>query len=232
MEWLGFLPDQGLRAAHALMPSPYRQSDCENEYLAVLRRLQDHGRVYGCDCTRKQIKTVQPAGLDELLYPGNCADFDHSLEAFTVRFRVPKSRAVAFEDLRLGRRVQFPAAQCGDFSLRDRHGNWTYQFCCVCDDIRQGVNLIIRGEDIFSSTGRQILLSEALGARPVQYFHHNLLHDDAGQKLSKRQFSESIGQMRSHGALAEEVIGRAAFAGGLIDKYAPLSAEEAISLFR
>ncbi|MFC1467340.1 glutamate--tRNA ligase family protein [Verrucomicrobiota bacterium] len=231
MEWLGFIPDRGLRAADALKPSKYRQSDCDAEYLAVLEELWKSGLVYGCDCTRKQIKELQPEVLDELRYPGLCRDRDHSFDAFTVRFRTPESREVVFEDLRMGRRVQCPEAQCGDFSLRDRHGNWTYQFCCVCDDIRQGVNLIIRGEDIFGSTGRQIILNEVLGGQPIQYFHHGLLHDESGRKLSKRQFSESIDQMRAEGASAADIRGRAAFAGGLTDSFSPLSLDEALGLF-
>lgn len=230
MEWLGFIPDRGLRAADALKPSRYRQSDCEADYLAALVDLQAKSLVYGCDCSRKQIRAMQAEAQKELCYPGLCRDKNHPVAASTVRFRVP-SGGIAFEDLRLGRREQFPDRQCGDFSLRDRHGNWTYQFCCVCDDIRQGVNLVVRGEDIFGSTGRQILLTDVLGGQPVQYFHHSLLHDENGQKLSKRQFAEGIGQMRAKGVSAEELIGRAAFEGGLLRARRDLSANEVSSLF-
>ena len=53
-----------------------------------------------------------------------------------------------FDDLRLGRQVQEPAEQCGDLLVRDRLGHWTYQFAVVVDDMEQGVDVVIRGEDL------------------------------------------------------------------------------------
>jgi glutamyl-tRNA synthetase/glutamyl-Q tRNA(Asp) synthetase len=146
-----------------------------------------------------------------------------------VRFRVPEG-GVHFNDLILGECRQVPSTRCGDFPLRDRNGQWSYQFCCVCDDIRHGIDLVVRGEDILSSTGRQIQLFDALGHSPPQYCHHPLLCDESGRKLSKRQRSESITLTRGKGASADEVIGRVAFGAGLIPEFAPLTAEAAIAL--
>jgi glutamyl/glutaminyl-tRNA synthetase len=58
----------------------------------------------------------------------------------------------AFDDLILGPQVQDPAAQCGDVAIRDRKGNWTYQFVAAVDDFRQGVDLVVRGRDLLAST--------------------------------------------------------------------------------
>ncbi len=229
MEWLGFVPDHGITAADSGQPSEYRQSDCDEHYSMVLRDLHERGLVYGCECSRKQILEKQSDGQGELCYPGTCAEKKLPLEGNTVRFRIPAG-SVAFRDLALGECHQAPVGQCGDFSLRDRHGQWTYQFCCVCDDIRHGVDLVVRGEDILSSTGRQIQLFQALGKRPPDYCHHPLVCDAAGEKLSKRQRSESITRLREAGATSEELIGRAAFAGGLISACRPVSAAEAMTL--
>ena len=68
-----------------------------------------------------------------------------------------------FEDARLGPQEQDPSAQCGDLLLRDRAGNWTYQFAVTVDDWQQGVDLVIRGMDLLPSTGRQIRLARLLG---------------------------------------------------------------------
>ncbi len=231
MGWLGFVPDRGIAAGDADGPSEYRQSDCADHYSAVLESLKEQGLVYGCECSRKQILEQQSGGQGELCYPGTCAEKGLPLEGHTVRFRIP-SGSVAFRDLALGECHQAPVGQCGDFSLRDRHGQWTYQFCCVCDDIRHGVDLVVRGEDILSSTGRQIRLFEALDKRAPDYFHHPLVCDDFGEKLSKRQRSESISQLRAAGAAPEEIIGRAAWAGGLIPAFRPICAAEAIKLAR
>ncbi len=208
MEWLGFVPDIGIRPGHAPRPSPYRQSDCAERYGEFLRVLERKGLVYGCECSRKQVLERGGGSGGELCYDGACAEKGLPLEGNTVRFRVPAG-AVAFQDLELGRCVQEPARQCGDFSLRDRNGQWTYQFCCVCDDIRHGVNLVVRGRDILPSTGRQILLFQALEHAPPTYLHHALLLDAGGRKLSKRQRSGSIAALREAGLAPERVLERA-----------------------
>jgi glutamyl/glutaminyl-tRNA synthetase len=230
MQWLGFEPDQGISASHAAANSEYRQSDCSGFYEAALSELKVKNRVYGCECSRKEILGQQPDGSGELCYTGTCADKNLPLEGNTVRFRIPDGEVV-FQDLALGTCCQTPRTQCGDFSLRDRNGQWTYQFCCVVDDIRQGVNLVIRGEDILASTGRQIQLLAALGHEPPLYFHHALLLDTEGKKLSKRQFSESIAQLREAGCSSEELLGRAAFAGGLVSEERALSRADIMALF-
>ncbi len=68
-----------------------------------------------------------------------------------------------FDDLRLGPLVQEPAAQCGDLLARDRLGHWTYQFAVVVDDLAHAIDLVIRGEDLLTSTGRQLQLARVEG---------------------------------------------------------------------
>jgi glutamyl-tRNA synthetase/glutamyl-Q tRNA(Asp) synthetase len=230
MQWLGFIPDIGISLEDDPITSPYRQSDCSSMYEEKLTELAEKGVVYGCDCSRKEILAKQSDGQDELCYSGTCANKKLSLEGNTVRFRVQDGE-ISFRDLALGDCRQIPKKQCGDFSLRDRDGQWTYQFCCVCDDNRQGIDLVVRGEDILSSTGRQILLFNALGHEPPMYYHHSLVCDTEGKKLSKRQRSDSITQMHESGIMAEEVIGLAAFAGNLVPDSRLLSAQDAIALF-
>ncbi|MEE9367897.1 MAG: glutamate--tRNA ligase family protein [Pontiella sp.] len=231
MEWLGFIPTLGISSADEGFSSDYRQSDCADHYAEVLTTLEKNGRVYGCGCSRKQIRESSAGGMpssasavsgdavppvmgDELCYSGTCSGKGLPLEGNTVRFRVPESEVV-FNDLKLGECRQTPSEQCGDFSLRDRNAQWTYQFCCVCDDIRHSVDLVIRGEDILSSTARQIQLFHALEKPVPTYFHHPLLRDESGNKLSKRQHSESISQLREAGVLPEEIIGKTLFQAGL-----------------
>ncbi len=241
MEWLGLVPDGGLfiggttsvssigrDRAQPSIPSEYRQSDCGDDYGRMLGLLEMQGLVYGCECTRKQILDEQSDEADELCYKGACADKGLPLEGHTVRFRVP-DREVVFEDMRLGECRQIPQRQCGDFSLRDRQGQWTYQFACVCDDIRHGIDCVIRGEDILASTARQILLFQALDAPVPGYFHHPLICDEKGEKLSKRQRSESISQLRDAGMTGEDIIGRAAYAGGLTEEPGRLTLSDALA---
>ncbi|MDF7807722.1 glutamate--tRNA ligase family protein [Pontiellaceae bacterium B12219] len=243
MEWLGFVPDLGMSIASATGSSDFRQSDCTNHYQAVLQTLEKRGLVYGCTCSRKEIQQVMSGGTvssrsadaeegisRELCYSGTCSEKGLPLEGNTVRFRTLEGETV-FQDLKLGEQRQNPRLQCGDFSLRDRNGQWTYQFACVCDDIRHGVDLVIRGEDILFSTARQIQLFKTLEAPVPGYFHHPLILDSTGNKLSKRQRSESITQLREQGASASELIGKAAFLGGLTETEQSLTCSEALLLF-
>ena len=95
-------------------------------------------------------------------------------------------RRNSFEDRLLGPQSQDPAEQCGDLLIRDRLGNWTYQFAVVVDDMEQGITDVIRGQDLLASTGRQIQLARLLGRdRPPRFAHHPLVMKSPTEKLSK-----------------------------------------------
>jgi glutamyl-tRNA synthetase/glutamyl-Q tRNA(Asp) synthetase len=115
-----------------------------------------------------------------------------------------------FVDLRLGAQEQRPAEQCGDLLVRDRDGNWTYQFAAAVDDYVQGVTLVIRGTDLLSSTGRQIQLARMLGrTEPAEFLHHRLIMKTPRQKLSKSDRATGIRELRERGWTANRVIAHA-----------------------
>jgi glutamyl-tRNA synthetase/glutamyl-Q tRNA(Asp) synthetase len=100
------------------------------------------------------------------------------------------------------------------------------------DDLRQGVDLVVRGSDLLSSTGRQIALARMLGRDdPPVYLHHPLLHRPDGSKLSKAAGDTGIRELRAAGASPQEVLGRAAEAAGLTMGARPLRAEDLPGLF-
>ena len=116
--------------------------------------------------------------------------------------------------------------------LRDAQGQWTYQHCVVADDIAEGITLVIRGEDILDSTGRQLQLFRALGhPAPPRYLHHPLVTDASGKKLSKKEFARSLSDLRREGWTPERVLGEAAFLGGLTPAAAPIAPDALASLF-
>jgi glutamyl/glutaminyl-tRNA synthetase len=198
LEWLGFEFDPESTASLAGRPSPYRQSDNSTRYEAAFKRLADAGLLYGCTCTRGDLPPPDDAG--ERRYPGTCRGqpIDRS-GRHVVRVMLP-DEPTAVEDLVLGTLRQHPAQDHGDPVIRDARGQWSYQFCVVIDDMLQGVNLIVRGQDLVSSTGRQLLLSRILGrTSPFLTAHHPLLLDANGRKLSKRDGSESVRTMREAG---------------------------------
>lgn len=116
--------------------------------------------------------------------------------------------------------------------MRDRDGFWTYQFAVTVDDLRQGIDLVVRGEDLLDSTGRQIQLARMLGCSvPPVFVHHGLIMNAAGEKLSKSSGDTGVRELRAAGISAAEVIGRAAAACGLIAEPRSLETRELPALF-
>lgn len=208
LDWLGYSTDHPSLNSLATSPSPYRQSDVPARYQTAFDDLARRGLLYGCRCTRADLGAPGPDG--ERHYPGTCRGQPMDGHGVvSVRVQLPDAETVV-TDLRLGPLHQYPAREHGDPVIRDARGQWTYQFCVVVDDMLQGVNLIVRGEDLITSTGRQLLLAQLLGrTAPFVTVHHPLLLAVDGKKLSKRDRSEAVRVMREQGLRAEEVFSRA-----------------------
>jgi glutamyl/glutaminyl-tRNA synthetase len=115
--------------------------------------------------------------------------------------------AEEFTDLLCGVQRQEPALQCGDLLIRDRLGNWTYQWAATIDDCLQGVTHVIRGVDLLDSTGRQIQLARIAGrATPATFMHHPLIMKSPSQKLSKSDGDTGVRDLRAAGMTPAMVI--------------------------
>ncbi|HYM22750.1 MAG TPA: glutamate--tRNA ligase family protein, partial [Vicinamibacterales bacterium] len=216
LAWLGFSPDAPL----------VRQSERGDMYGRALATLRARGRVYACRCSRADIGAPAHAG-GEPVYPGTCRErgvVDDGRVGLRVRIDDGVER---FDDLRHGPQAQQPSAQCGDVLIRDREGNWTYQFAASVDDMLQGVTHVIRGDDLLESTGRQIQIARLLGrADPPRFLHHPLIIKSGEQKLSKSDRDTGVRDLRAQGWTAPRVIGQAAFLAGLTDAPRDMRAEE------
>jgi len=198
LDWLGFVAD-----------GPFvRQSERGTLYESALDELRNRGLVYACDCSRAAIAAAR--------YPGACRDKRlREAPGFSLRVRLEPA-VERFDDWRHGPQEQRPFDQCGDLLVRDREGNWTYQFAAVVDDWRQGVTLVIRGDDLLESTGRQIQLARLLGrSEPPDFLHHPLIMKTATQKLSKSDNDTGVRDLRAKGWTASQVIMRAEEFAGL-----------------
>jgi glutamyl-tRNA synthetase/glutamyl-Q tRNA(Asp) synthetase len=123
--------------------------------------------------------------------------------------------------------TQQPSSQCGDVLVRDREGNWTYQFAAAVDDMAQGITHVIRGDDLLASTGRQIQIARLAGREtPPRFLHHPLIMKTADQKLSKSDRDTGVRDLRAQGWTAPRVIGRAAFLAGLIPEQRDVRTDE------
>ncbi len=229
LDWLGFHPDIYPTNEFRAGRCDGRQSDRDSVYREAFEILRARGLVYACDCSRASV-TALASGLSrgedndiapgrvrpgpghsgepaELHYPGHCRDRQLPLvDGYGWRVRMDSGVEI-FDDARLGEQRQDPSQQCGDVLLRDRHGNWTYQFAVTVDDWRQEIDLVIRGADLLASTGRQIRLARLLGRpRPPVFFHHPLIMKSPSQKLSKSDRDTGVRDLRARGWGAADVI--------------------------
>ena len=243
LDWLGLAVADGGTAAFRAGRHPWRQGDQSARYEAALAALAARGLVYPCRCTRREILRATPGPTRvltaeqrdgvEVPYPGTCRDRAVPPGATAARRVVLAPLDIGFDDLLLGPQTQNPATQCGDLLARDRHGHWTYQFAVAVDDLAQGIDVVIRGQDLLGSTGRQIQLAALLGRpAPASFLHHPLLRRPDGSKLSKSTGDTGLADLRAAGWTPERVLGEAAFLAGLQAAPTPLAASDLGNLFR
>jgi len=121
------------------------------------------------------------------------------------RFRVPDGEQVEFVDGRLGRQSAVAGRDFGDFIVWRRDDVPAYQLAVVVDDAAMQVSEVVRGEDLFMSTFRQLLLYRALGLRPPKFYHAPLVLDKSGKRLAKRYGALSLRALRERGSTPEEL---------------------------
>ncbi|MBX7080604.1 MAG: tRNA glutamyl-Q(34) synthetase GluQRS [Nannocystaceae bacterium] len=212
LRWLGLDWDEGPDTGGAL--GPYRQSQRSELYAAALARLSS----YACTCTRRSLREVAsaPHGI-EPVYPGTCREHARvSAGAAAIRWRAPPGIAQA-DDLRLGRLAQDVATEIGDFVLRRGDGAWAYQLAVVVDDAAMGIDEVVRGEDLWRVTPRQVWLQRALSLPTPRYLHVPLLLGPDGDKLSKRHGAPDLATLREGGADPARVVAELARSCGLLD---------------
>lgn len=192
---------------------PTRQTDRAADHAAALARLMDEGLVYECTCTRREILEAPsaphgPPGA----YPGTCRDRSEAERAEAraaihprqpaLRLRVPAgSERVACADEWRGRW----SGVVDDLVLRRGDGTVSYQLAVVVDDAAMGVDQVVRGDDLLSSTPRQVLLQRLLGLPTPTYAHVPLVLSPSGDRLAKRDGAVTLRALRGLGIEAAAV---------------------------
>ncbi|HET9955667.1 MAG TPA: tRNA glutamyl-Q(34) synthetase GluQRS [Polyangiaceae bacterium] len=231
LEWLGLDWD-----GEALLQSS------ELERLnANIQSLLERGLAYPCTCTRSDLQQSQSApqqGTLELRYPGTCRGrYTSMAEAEARSGRRPGIRLVVpsgtqhFDDRLRGPQTFDVQAETGDFLIARRSGMPAYQLAVVVDDAHQGVTEVVRGEDLLSSTARQICVRQALRLPEPRVAHVALVVDDTGRRLAKRAASLGLSELRARGIDAESVVAWAARTAGFHELGARASAREVLEIF-
>lgn len=214
-------------------PSSFRQSDNGTVYAAAVDRLRGAGLAYACDCTRSTFASWRSTHRGSWSGPGCPGDCRARALAIGpglgIRVALGDGDESWEDELRGPSSGQVAAS--GDLLVRDRNGNWTYALCVVVDDLRHGIDLVVRGEDLLDATAPQIHLGHLLGrATPPRFAHHSLVRRPDGTKLSKADNVTGVGELLDAGASVEELLGEAAHRVGLLDHAQSISFDQALTL--
>ncbi len=196
-----------------------RQSDRFDLHRDAIATLVREGFTYECFCTRREIQAAASAPhgpAPEGAYPGTCR-------------MLPTARRLELLDA--GRRPAIRLRACGltrglvdrvhgpfecvvdDVVLRRNDRVPAYNLAVVVDDDLQGVEEVVRGDDLLSSTPRQLLIGELLGTRAISYAHVPLVVDASGDRLAKRHRGATLADQAALGRDAVAV--RSLLAAGL-----------------
>lgn len=182
-------------------------------YNKTLLQLREAGLVYACDCSRTQIAASNTGSV----CPGNCRDKGIHLDAPRVNWRLKTGNAAQLTVKTMnGPIVVALPAEIEDFVVRRKDGNPAYQLTSVVDDVYYGIDLVVRGEDLWNSTLAQLNLAAQLqltAFADITFYHHPLLLDHTHKKLSKSAGATSVQYLRSQGLTAAAIYG---VAGGLL----------------
>ena len=212
LRWLGLTWQEGPDCGGP--HGPYCQSERGGLYLEAWRQLAADRLIYPSPHSRRDVETAgaapHPGTGGEPIFPPQLRPDDWPLPTdpggVPWRFRVPDGRVIRFVDQRLGPVSRTAGTDFGDFVVWRRENLAAYELAVVVDDHLMRIGEVVRGEDLLTSTSRQLLLYEALGWMPPQFLHTPLVTDAAGQRLAKRTGGLAIRDLRQAGLSPEAVL--------------------------
>jgi glutamyl-tRNA synthetase len=221
LSWLGLDWDEGPGVGGSF--GPYVETERFHLHREVAERFLAEGHAYRCYCTPEELaerRRQQEARKEAPGYDGRCRRLTAAeREAFeaqgrpsAIRFAIPEGREVEFHDLVKGD-VRFAGTDLRDFIILRSDGTPTYLLASGIDDHLMEMTHVVRGEDLFPSTPRQILMFEALGAAPPRYAHVPLILGPDRAKLSKRHGAVAVEEFRDRGYLPEAMVNYLALLG-------------------
>lgn len=206
----------------------YSQFSRMGMYYAALERLKDEGRVFACTCSRTDVQRINA----DHTYPGTCRHKNLPVDTPGACWRLitDEHKDLVVQTISGAVQATLPNAM-RDFIVRRRDGLPGYQLTSLLDDIYFGIDLVVRGQDLWDSSLTQLCLSEVLGTDKFAdtiFYHHPLLMAVDGSKLSKSGGATSVHYLRKEGKSREDILAMVAAIAGVVVQ--PKSWEELISL--
>jgi glutamyl-tRNA synthetase len=184
---------------------PVRQSERTAAHREALGRLGDAGLLYRCFCSRREVREAASAQHGEApdgFYPGTCRELSDAEsvrradagEEFALRLRAGLAE-VSYRDRLHGERSEL----ADDVVLRRRDGVVAYNLAVVVDDDEQGVEEVVRGDDLLPATAAQALLCDLLGIHRPAWAHVPLVLGPDGTRLAKRHGAVTLADLAEEG---------------------------------
>jgi glutamyl-tRNA synthetase len=225
LRWLGIGWDEGPEVGGPF--EPYLQSERFDIYRDVAHKLHEAGYAYDCYCSQEEVDERRKAAGSEgraTGYDGYCRDLDADQTAEFIakgrmpvlRFRMP-DRPIVFTDLVRGE-ITFLPENVPDFVLVRANGHPLYTLVNPVDDALMEITHVLRGEDLLSSTPRQIALYEALaelgvGSGSPRFGHLPIVMGEGNKRLSKRDKGSGLSEYIERGFLPEGILNYLALLG-------------------
>ena len=233
LDWLGVEWDEGPFSTEDFTKN-WSQHLRLDAYEKALKDLQKTGDLYACNCSRKDIRERSTNGL----YPNTCrqnrlnatVEMSNYEKNTAWRIVVETDKRARFKNIEeigplsingiFDEKTRFfkhfdvdLSEKMGDFIVRQKNGLPSYQLASLVDDVFFNVNFIVRGEDLLNSTAAQIFLAERLNQADflaTMFWHHPLVTEENGSKLSKSEGAASLLALRNAGHSAAVVVRQAA----------------------
>ena len=219
LEWLGLE-----------WPEPVMlQSTRHSAYQKTIDALWKQGFLYVCHCNRKDILAAASApqegspmiGPDGVIYPGTCRSLVNDIAnprpqdaALRLKLCGQPNQSYNFDEVGAGPDRETGLivssstqmiAEVGDIVLSRKDMGTSYHLSVVLDDAAQGITHVVRGHDLFEATKIHVLLQDLLGLQTPIYHHHDLIRDDQGTRLAKRDDARAIAKFRDEGYTADDI---------------------------
>jgi glutamyl-tRNA synthetase len=184
---------------------PYNKSERLGIYLNYWQKLHQTGSIYPCDKSRKDVQNAltAPHSQEEQIFPPElrpqigAGKNAKEPSPTNWRFRVPDGEKISFTDKRCGSCSFIAGKDFGDFLIWRKDGMPSYELAVVVDDHEMDITEVVRGEDLLLSTARQLLIYQALNLQIPDFYHCELIKDEQGKRLAKRNKSLSLREIHA-----------------------------------
>jgi glutamyl-Q tRNA(Asp) synthetase len=205
------------------------QSTRHSVYQKALGALWKQGFLYVCHCNRKDILAAASApqegspmiGPDGVIYPGTCRGLVNDIAnprpqdaALRLKLCGERNQNYTFNEVGIGHDGETGIitsthaqmiTEVGDIVLSRKDMGTSYHLSVVLDDAAQGITHVVRGQDLFEATKIHVLLQSLLDLPTPIYHHHDLIRDDQGKRLAKRDDARAIAKFRDEGYTADDI---------------------------